>query len=168
MTDQVYQAARKVTMPPGEITKESASRAQSPPAAFPTSLREMDNLVEEVRPEYFIYGPDQGLLPLDVVKNHLLLADLSDDRLDLAVDLRASPWRGDFQRQSARKTRRCQRIRISGLRITIASKTERQESIQPDEDQPIDVSKHDPPTRPAARNDDLLAQDNVFGLNSRP
>jgi alkanesulfonate monooxygenase SsuD/methylene tetrahydromethanopterin reductase-like flavin-dependent oxidoreductase (luciferase family) len=62
----------KALLPPSEITPE---RIKKSGMAFAGSvsdvLRGMDDLAENVNPEYLIYGPDQGLVPLDVVKNQL-------------------------------------------------------------------------------------------------
>jgi hypothetical protein len=70
--DAIRYPLGKVTLPPGEITRERVRESGTVTAgpAFQV-LREMDHLVEKVHPEYFIYGPDQSLLPLDVVKNQL-------------------------------------------------------------------------------------------------
>jgi hypothetical protein len=50
------------------------------------------------------------------------------------------------------------------LAITTASK--REESVKQNEDQTIDVPQSHPPQRFAAQDDNLLAQENVFGFKS--
>jgi alkanesulfonate monooxygenase SsuD/methylene tetrahydromethanopterin reductase-like flavin-dependent oxidoreductase (luciferase family) len=70
--DAIRYPLGKVTLPPGEITKDRVRESGTVTAGtIPDVLREMDHLAETVNPEYFIYGPDQGLLPLDVVRNQL-------------------------------------------------------------------------------------------------
>jgi alkanesulfonate monooxygenase SsuD/methylene tetrahydromethanopterin reductase-like flavin-dependent oxidoreductase (luciferase family) len=62
----------KTLLPPSEITPE---RIRKSGMAYAGSVSEvlhgMDELAENVNPEYLIYGPDQGLLPLDIVKQQL-------------------------------------------------------------------------------------------------
>jgi hypothetical protein len=43
-----------------------------------------------------------------------------------------------------------------------------EESVQPDEDQPIDVPQPHPRSGLAAQNDHLLTQNQVFSLEARP
>jgi alkanesulfonate monooxygenase SsuD/methylene tetrahydromethanopterin reductase-like flavin-dependent oxidoreductase (luciferase family) len=70
--DAIKYPPGKTFLPPSEITPE---RVRKSSMAFAGSVSDvlhgMDELAEQVNPEYLIYGPDQGLLPLDVVKHQL-------------------------------------------------------------------------------------------------
>ena len=62
----------KTLLPPSEITPERVRKTgYLTGGSVSDVLRDMDDLAEKVNPEYLIYAPDQGLLPLDVIKNQL-------------------------------------------------------------------------------------------------
>jgi alkanesulfonate monooxygenase SsuD/methylene tetrahydromethanopterin reductase-like flavin-dependent oxidoreductase (luciferase family) len=70
--DEAKYPTGKVTLPASEITMERLQRCKFMFAGTVADVRrEMDELVENVHPEWFVWQADQGFLPKDEVKRQL-------------------------------------------------------------------------------------------------
>src|ERR1035437_8822230 len=88
--------------------------------------------------------------------------------LDLAVDPRAATTPAGFPVPIGPKAAPMPPDRGLGLDHRDRIQNGREASVQPDEDQPIDVPQPHPRSGLAAQNDHLLTQNQVFSLEARP
>jgi hypothetical protein len=70
--DEVKYPTGKVMLPASEITIDRFERSGFSYTGTVTDVRrDFDAMVENVHPEWFVWQGDQGLLPLDIVKDQV-------------------------------------------------------------------------------------------------
>ena len=98
----------------------------------------------------------------------VFLVHPSDEIADLAVDSGAATKPAGFLAPIRPKAAPMPPDHSLGLDHSDSIQNRGEESVQPDEEQPIDVPEPHPRRKLAAQDDHLLTQDNVFGLEARP
>jgi alkanesulfonate monooxygenase SsuD/methylene tetrahydromethanopterin reductase-like flavin-dependent oxidoreductase (luciferase family) len=70
--DEARYPSGKVMLPPSEVTPERFERVKFALSGTVDDVRrEFDGMIENANPEWFVWQGDQGLLPLDVVKQQI-------------------------------------------------------------------------------------------------